>query len=57
MATTQGEIKNLDILATKGKIKDLTEILDNISLKDYYALNNEIKELQEVIKYQDLRGT
>ena len=57
MATAQEEIKNLDILATKEKIKDLTEILDNISLKDYYALNNEIKELQEVIEYQDHRWT
>ena len=57
MATTQDEIKNLDILATKEKIKDLTEILENISLKDYYALNNEIKELQEVIEYQGHRWT
>ena len=57
MATAQEEIKNLDILATKEKIKDLTEILENISLKDYYALNNEIKELQEVIEYQDNRWT
>ncbi len=57
MATTQEEIKTLDILATKEKIKDLTEILENISLKDYYALNNEIKELQEVIEYQDHRWT
>ncbi len=57
MATTQEEIKNLDILATKEKIKDLTEILENISLKDYYALNNEIKELQEVIEYQGHRWT
>ena len=57
MATAQEEIKNLDILATKVKIKDLTEILENISLKDYYALNNEIKELQEVIEYQGHRWT
>jgi hypothetical protein len=57
MATAQEEIKNLDILATKEKIKDLTEILENISLKDYYALNNEIKELQEVIEYQGHRWT
>lgn len=57
MTTAQEEIKNLDILATKEKIKDLTEILENISLKDYYALNNEIKELQEVIEYQGHRWT
>ena len=57
MATAQEEIKNLDILETKEKIKDLTEILENISLKDYYALNNEIKELQEVIEYQGHRWT
>lgn len=57
MATAQEEIKKLDILATKEKIKDLTEILENISLKDYYALNNEIKELQEVIEYQGHRWT
>ena len=57
MATAQEEIKNLDILATKEKIKDLTEILENISLKDYYAFNNEIKELQEVIEYQGHRWT
>lgn len=57
MATAQEEIKKLDILATKEKIKDLTEILENISLKDYYELNNEIKELQEVIEYQGHRWT
>ena len=54
---TQEEITQLAILATKEKIKQLTQILDNMSLKDYAALNNEIKELLDVIEYQCQRGT
>lgn len=55
--TTQEEITQLAILATKEKIKQLTQILDNMSLKDYATLNNEIKELLDVIEYQCQRGT
>ena len=55
--STQDEIKQMAILATKGKIKQLTQILDNMSLKDYTALKDEIKELLDVIEYQDQRGT
>ena len=55
--TTQDELKSLAILATKEKIKQLTQILDNMSLNDYEALNDEIKKLLEVIEYQDQRGT
>lgn len=55
--TTQDELKSLAILATKEKIKQLTQILDNMSLNDYEALNDEIKKLLDVIEYQDQRGT
>jgi len=55
--TTQDELKSLAILATKEKIKQLTKILDNMSLNDYEALNDEIKKLLDVIEYQDQRGT
>ena len=54
---TQDEITRLAILSTKEKIKQLTQILDNMSLKDYAALNDEIKELLDVIDYQCQRGT
>ena len=55
MAITQEELTDLEILEVKEKIKELTEILDNISLKDYTVIHNEIKELREVIEYQDQR--
>ena len=55
--STQDEIKQMAVLATKKKIKQLTEILDNMSLKEYAELNDEIKELLDVIEYQDQRGT
>ena len=54
---TQEEITQLAILAIKEKIKQLTQILDSMSLKDYAELDEEIKELLDIIEYQCQRGT
>ena len=37
-------------MSTKEKIKELTEILEDISLEEYKTLGDELKELLDVIE-------
>ena len=37
-------------MSTKEKIKELTEILEDISLEEYKSLDEELKELLDVIE-------
>lgn len=37
-------------MSTKEKIKELTEILEDISLEEYETLDEELKELLDVIE-------
>lgn len=41
-------------MSTKEKIKELTEILENISLEEYKNLDEELKELLNVIESNDM---
>lgn len=41
-------------MSTKEKIKELSEILENISLEEYKTLDEELKELSKVIESNDL---
>ena len=41
-------------MSKKEKIKELTEILENISLEEYKTLDEELKELLNVIESNDM---
>lgn len=41
-------------MSTKEKIKELTEILEDISLEEYKTLGEELKELLNVIESNDM---
>lgn len=41
-------------MSTKEKIKELTEILEDISLEEYKTLDEELKELLNVIESNDM---
>lgn len=41
-------------MSTKEKIKELTEILENISLEEYKTLDEELKDLLNVIESNDM---
>lgn len=41
-------------MSTKEKIKELTEILEDLSLEEYKTLDEELKELLNVIESNDM---
>ena len=41
-------------MSTKEKIKELTKILEDISLEEYKTLDEELKELLNVIESNDM---
>lgn len=41
-------------MSTKEKIKELTEILEDISLEEYKTLDKELKDLLNVIESNDM---
>lgn len=44
-------------MSTKEKIKELTEILEDLSLEEYKTLDEELKELLNVIESNDMSLT